>query len=391
MMTEERRRRPGAWRSSVSPPSCPTPPTRRRSGRTSRTAATRSARSRRTGGTPPCTTTPTPQAPDKTYSKIGGWVRAFEWDPLGWKLPIPPAGERRHGRHPEVGGQPGPRRAGRLRLARAAARHRAHRGRDRQRHGRGEALPDRAADQLPRVRPRARGVGDVRRRCPRRCARRSSTRPATACGPPSPPSPRTPCPASWPTSSPAGSPTCSTSAGRTTSPTPPAPPGWRPWPARSRGSINREYDAVLTGGIDRNMGAVHLREVLQDRRAVGHRHPPLRATAPTASSWARAGTLFLLKRLADAERDGDRIYAVLLGMAGVERRQGQGHHRPQPDRPAARRRAGLAAGGRGAVDVLARRGARHLDRRRRRGRGRGADRRVRRPTACPSARSRWAR
>ena len=31
-----------------------------------------------------------PKAPDKTYSKIGGWVRAFEWDPLGWKLPIPP-------------------------------------------------------------------------------------------------------------------------------------------------------------------------------------------------------------------------------------------------------------------------------------------------------------
>ena len=33
---------------------------------------------------------PDPQAPDKSYSKIGGWVRDFEWDPLGWKLPIPP-------------------------------------------------------------------------------------------------------------------------------------------------------------------------------------------------------------------------------------------------------------------------------------------------------------
>ena len=33
---------------------------------------------------------PDPRAPDKTYSKIGGWVRDFEWDPLGWKLPIPP-------------------------------------------------------------------------------------------------------------------------------------------------------------------------------------------------------------------------------------------------------------------------------------------------------------
>jgi len=31
-----------------------------------------------------------PKAPDKTYSKIGGWVREWEWDPLKWKLPIPP-------------------------------------------------------------------------------------------------------------------------------------------------------------------------------------------------------------------------------------------------------------------------------------------------------------
>jgi acyl transferase domain-containing protein/acyl carrier protein/NAD(P)-dependent dehydrogenase (short-subunit alcohol dehydrogenase family) len=33
---------------------------------------------------------PDPKAPDKTYSKIGGWVRDWEWDPLKWKLPIPP-------------------------------------------------------------------------------------------------------------------------------------------------------------------------------------------------------------------------------------------------------------------------------------------------------------
>jgi acyl transferase domain-containing protein/NAD(P)-dependent dehydrogenase (short-subunit alcohol dehydrogenase family)/acyl carrier protein len=33
---------------------------------------------------------PDPKAPDKTYSKIGGWVRDWEWDPLKWKLPVPP-------------------------------------------------------------------------------------------------------------------------------------------------------------------------------------------------------------------------------------------------------------------------------------------------------------
>ncbi|HET8979037.1 MAG TPA: SDR family NAD(P)-dependent oxidoreductase [Solirubrobacteraceae bacterium] len=33
---------------------------------------------------------PDPQAPEKTYSKIGGWVREWQWDPLAWRLPVPP-------------------------------------------------------------------------------------------------------------------------------------------------------------------------------------------------------------------------------------------------------------------------------------------------------------
>ncbi|MDQ5835098.1 MAG: hypothetical protein M3550_18940, partial [Actinomycetota bacterium] len=33
---------------------------------------------------------PDPKAPGHTYSKIGGWVGEWEWDPLGWHLPIPP-------------------------------------------------------------------------------------------------------------------------------------------------------------------------------------------------------------------------------------------------------------------------------------------------------------
>ncbi len=29
-------------------------------------------------------------APDKTYSKIGGWVGEYPWEPMKWHLPIPP-------------------------------------------------------------------------------------------------------------------------------------------------------------------------------------------------------------------------------------------------------------------------------------------------------------
>src|SRR5512139_1085689 len=33
---------------------------------------------------------PDPAAPDMTYSRIGGWVREHSWDPLAWRLPVPP-------------------------------------------------------------------------------------------------------------------------------------------------------------------------------------------------------------------------------------------------------------------------------------------------------------
>ena len=33
---------------------------------------------------------PDPKAPAKTYSKIGAWVQDWEWDPMAWRLPIPP-------------------------------------------------------------------------------------------------------------------------------------------------------------------------------------------------------------------------------------------------------------------------------------------------------------
>ena len=49
---------------------------------------------------------PDPTAPDKTYSKIGGWVREYEWDPLEWQPADPAAGRRRDGRRARSGPSP---------------------------------------------------------------------------------------------------------------------------------------------------------------------------------------------------------------------------------------------------------------------------------------------
>ena len=133
--------------------------------------------------------------------------------------------------------------------------------------------------------------------------------------------------------------------------------------ASIEGLVNHEYDAALAGGIDRNMGAATFVKFCKIGALSATGTRPY-ADGADGFVMGEGGTLFLLKRLADAEQAGDRIYAVLLGHRRRERRQGQGHHRAQPRRPATRGRAGLAVGRRGPLHLLARRGARHVDRRR---------------------------
>ena len=82
-----------------------------------------------------------PKAPDKSYSKIGGFVRALRLGPDAVEAARAPARRGGHGRDPEVGRRGHAGGLAELRLARPSAGPRAHGGDPRQRDGRGEALP----------------------------------------------------------------------------------------------------------------------------------------------------------------------------------------------------------------------------------------------------------
>ena len=40
---------------------------------------------------------PDPTIPDKTYSKIGAWIKEYPFTPLEWGILIPPENPRKHG------------------------------------------------------------------------------------------------------------------------------------------------------------------------------------------------------------------------------------------------------------------------------------------------------
>ncbi|RPI31707.1 MAG: acyltransferase domain-containing protein, partial [Chloroflexota bacterium] len=88
-------------------------------------------------------------------------------------------------------------------------------------------------------------------------------------------------------------------------------------------------DAVLTGGVDHNMGASTFIKFskIGALSATGSR--PFGEGADGFVMGEGAG-VFLLKRLEDAERDGDRVYAVIRGVGGASDGKGKGITAPNP-------------------------------------------------------------
>ncbi|MGZ4187422.1 MAG: SDR family NAD(P)-dependent oxidoreductase, partial [Solirubrobacteraceae bacterium] len=99
--------------------------------------------------------------------------------------------------------------------------------------------------------------------------------------------------------------------------------------AAVQGLVEHEFDAVITGGIDRNMGASTYIKFCAIGALSGTGTRPY-ADGADGFVMGEGAALMVLKRLADAERDGDRIYAVVRGIGGASDGKGKGITAPNP-------------------------------------------------------------
>src|SRR5579871_5902534 len=95
------------------------------------------------------------------------------------------------------------------------------------------------------------------------------------------------------------------------------------------GLVENDFDAAIAGGIDRNMGASTFVKFCKIGALSATGTRPYAEGADGFVMGEGAG-IFLMKRLADAERDGDRIYAVLRGIGASSDGKGKGITAPNP-------------------------------------------------------------
>ena len=107
-------------------------------------------------------------------------------------------------------------------------------------------------------------------------------------------------------------------------------------------------------------GRRRVRQVLQDRRPLGHRHPTLRRRRRRLRHGRGRRAVRAQASRGRRGRRGPHLRGRPRGRR-LLRRQGQGDHRAQPGRPAARRAPGLGQLRRGHRDRHGHRGPRHLD------------------------------
>ncbi len=90
-----------------------------------------------------------------------------------------------------------------------------------------------------------------------------------------------------------------------------------------------EADAVITGGVDRNMGINSFVKFCKIGALSATGTRPFGKGAD-GFVMGEGSAAFLVKRLEDAERDGDKIYAVVRGVGGASDGKGKGITAPNP-------------------------------------------------------------
>ena len=99
--------------------------------------------------------------------------------------------------------------------------------------------------------------------------------------------------------------------------------------AAIEGLLSGKFDTAVTGGIDHSMSPESYIKFCK----IGALSPDgSRPYADGANGFVmgEGAVVFLLKRLADAERDGDKIYAVIRGIGGSSDGKGKGITAPNP-------------------------------------------------------------
>ncbi len=269
-----------------------------------------------------------PAAPDKTYSKIGGWVRAFPWDPMKWHMPIPPrvtdamdqaqkwaiaatrealedygypkrplnpdrvavilgnamAGEKHYLTALRVFFPEYAHELGEI-ASFAALPEMVRTDITRELHDRiGKLLPEITEDSMP---------GELANCIAGRIANIYNFH-----------GPNFICDAA-----------CASAMAAMT--------------AAVEGLVANDFDAVITGGIDRNMGAQTFVKFCKIHALSATGSRPY-AEGADGFVMGEGSAIFVMKRLADAERDGDRIYAVLRGIGASSDGKGKGITAPNP-------------------------------------------------------------
>jgi len=99
--------------------------------------------------------------------------------------------------------------------------------------------------------------------------------------------------------------------------------------AAMNGLVQHDFDAVIAGGVDRNMGASTFVKFCKIGALSATGTRPF-AEGADGFVMGEGAAIFVLKRLADAEGDGDKIYAVLRGIGGSSDGKGKGITAPNP-------------------------------------------------------------